>query len=110
MLSRKRTEKKPGYAQTQVLRDIAEYKGEDPHAIFVGAPPAFRGSMHPGRDLEIQVARKFPRSGIFVEKPLSSGVPEDIIPVGEYFAEHGNFVVVGYMSRYLKSGRFLHRG
>ena len=53
--------------------------------------------------MEIQVSRRFPRTSIFVEKPLSSGPPVEVEGVATWFAGHENFVVVGYMSRYLKS-------
>lgn len=35
-------------------------KGERPHAIIVGSPPAFRGTVKQGRDVELQILKAFP--------------------------------------------------
>lgn len=33
---------------------------ERPHAIIVGSPPAFRGTIKQGRDVELQIIKAFP--------------------------------------------------
>jgi hypothetical protein len=102
VLDRKRNEGIAGYNSTVLVKDLQEYDREDPDAVFIGVPPAYRGTMHVGRDVEIQVAKRFPNAGIFVEKPVSTAPSADVLPVAKWFQEHDNFVVVGYMSRYLK--------
>ena len=79
--------------------------GEDPDAVFIATPPAFRGTMMAGRDVEIVASKKFASSALFVEKPVSSAYPSDVQPLIPYFRQTGTFVAVGYMLRYLKGLR-----
>ena len=80
---------------------------EYPDAVFIGTPPAFRGTTISGRDVEIAASKKFPSSALFVEKPVSSAYPSLVQPVILYFREAGTFIAVGYMLRYLKGLQFL---
>jgi predicted dehydrogenase len=98
---------KEAYFSTVLYKDTAEYSGIMPDAVFIGAPPAFRGTMISGRDVEIVASKIFPTSALFVEKPVSSAHPSLVHPLISYFRERGRFVAVGYMSRYLK-GKHLH--
>ena len=91
-----------GYERTVVCGKIDDYEGKPPDAIFIGTPPAFRGTMNPGQDIEAIISRKFPSAALFVEKPISSALPEDVAPVISYFQKRESLVAVGYMLRYLK--------
>lgn len=91
-----------GYERTVVCAGIDEYDGEIPDAVFIGTPPAFRGTMAPGRNIEVAVSKKFPSAALFVEKPISSSFPEDVVPLIPYFQAHESLVAVGYMLRYLQ--------
>jgi predicted dehydrogenase len=104
------TSAKEAYSSTVLYGDTAEYSGSAPDAVFIGTPPAFRGTMIPGRDVEIAAAKKFPSSALFVEKPVSSACPSLVHPLIPYFRETGTFVTVGYMSRYLKGSPFKTKG
>ena len=93
------------YKATVLFNDTAEYIGEEPDAVFIGTPPAFRGTMIAGRDVEIVASKKFASSALFVEKPISAAYPSDVQPLIPYFRQTGTFVAVGYMLRYLKGLR-----
>jgi predicted dehydrogenase len=90
------------YASTVLYEDTSTYSGDAPDAVFIGTPPAFRGTMNPGHDIEIVASKKFPSSALFVEKPISSAYPEHVQPLIPYFRKTGTLVAVGYMLRYLK--------
>jgi len=94
-----------GYEKTRIWSSVEEFQGESPDAVFIGTPPAFRGTMIEGRNIEVAIAEKFPSAALFVEKPISSALPEDVVSLIPYFEDKGTFVAVGYMLRYLK-GRF----
>ena len=96
------------YKATVLFNDTAEYIGEEPDAVFIGTPPAFRGTMMAGQDVEIVASKKFASSALFVEKPVSSAYPSDVQPLIPYFRQTGTFVAVGYMLRYLKGFAQLH--
>lgn len=76
--------------------------GRRPHAIFVGCPPAFRGTTDgtKGRDVECQLVQGFPGSGLLIEKPVSTGPVTEAQEVGVRLGEAGVTVSVGYMLRY----------
>ncbi|KAI0771105.1 putative oxidoreductase C terminal-domain-containing protein [Trametes elegans] len=76
-----------------------------PQIAIVGAPPFARGTDTPGRDLELQLARAFPRCALFVEKPVSSGPEDACWRVADALAKNGSVVGVGYMLRYLKGAQ-----
>jgi predicted dehydrogenase len=94
------------YVSTVLYEDTSAYSGDVPDAVFIGTPPAFRGTMTPGHDVEIVASNKFPSSALFVEKPISSAYPEHVRPLIPYFRETGTLVAVGYMLRYLKGYEF----
>ena len=73
---------------------------------IVGAPPFARGTDLPGRDLELQLVKAFPKCALFVEKPVSSGPEDPCWRVAEKFAASRTLVGVGYMLRYLKGMLF----
>ena len=49
-----------------------------PHAVIIGSPPMFRGSIHVGRDIELQILKELPGVALFVEKPVATGPQEEI--------------------------------
>jgi Oxidoreductase family, NAD-binding Rossmann fold len=93
---------KSAYANTKIYQDLSEYTGIAPHAIFIGVPPAVRGTLDEGRNMELIVSKKFPDSALFVEKPISSSYPTFVEPLVAHFKQAQSFVAVGYMLRYLK--------
>lgn len=91
-----------------MFKDVSEYEGsETPDAVFIGTPPAFRGTMISGRNVEIAASKQFPYSALFVEKPVSSAHPSFVQPLIPYYREAGTFVAVGYMLRYLKGSELI---
>lgn len=95
------------YKDTIVYPNFDDYvKNRDPsktpHAIWVGSPPAFRGREEAGRDLENALIKAFPKTAIFIEKPVSTGPVEEAFSIAERLKKSGNIVSVGYMLRYLK--------
>ena len=93
---------KHSYADTALYKDTSGYSGVDPDAVFIGTPPAFRGTMIAGRDVEAAASKKFSSSALFVEKPISSSPLPYVLPLIPYFKERKTLVAVGYMLRYLK--------
>ena len=95
------------YQDTVIYSDIEEYlktvtPENRPHAMWVGSPPAFRGRLEKGRNLEILVADNLPQTAMFIEKPVSTGLVEEAAEVARDIKKRGNIVSVGYMLRYLK--------
>ena len=92
------------YAQCKLLSNYQDLLQLKPDAVFIGIPPAFRGSLKEGRDVELQ----FVKAGVhvFVEKPLS------VVPISEFrlyssaviqACKENNVVLsVGYMFRYTR--------
>jgi len=73
-------------------------KEEYPRAIIIGSPPMFRGSTLPGRDIEIQLLKKFPGIALFVEKPIATGLYEEIkdaLEVAKAIGGSGSICSVG---------------
>ena len=74
------------YQGTRVFKTLDDFvrnmsPRDRPRAIIVGTPPMYRGSLKPGRDLEIQILQHFPGVAMFIEKPIATG-PEDEIYEG----------------------------
>ncbi|EJT52848.1 hypothetical protein A1Q1_00753 [Trichosporon asahii var. asahii CBS 2479] len=85
------------YKDCQVYKTIDEYyaalqagKHTLPRAIVVGCPPAYRGGVTKGTDLELTLIKLFPTVPYFIEK------------VAQSLLKNGNVVSVGYMLRYLR--------
>lgn len=71
------------YADTRVygsLDDLANgvTPKEKPHAIIIGTPAMFRGSLQSGKDIEIQILKYFPGIPMFIEKPIATGPFEHV--------------------------------
>ncbi|WFC94946.1 hypothetical protein MBRA1_001584 [Malassezia brasiliensis] len=95
------------YKDTVIYADIEDYlkaitPETRPHAIWVGSPPAFRGRLEKGRNLEVLVADNLPKTAMFIEKPVTTGPVEEAAEVAHDIKKRGNLVSVGYMLRYLK--------
>lgn len=95
------------YKDTVIYADLEDYlkaitPETQPHAIWVGSPPAFRGRLEKGRNLEVLVADNLPKTAMFIEKPVSTGPVEEAAEVAHDIRKRGNLVSVGYMLRYLK--------
>lgn len=95
------------YKDTIVYPSFEDYvknrpEGENPHAIWVGSPPAFRGREEAGRDLEKHLVEAFPETAIFIEKPVSTGPVDEAFAIAKLLDKSNNIVSVGYMLRYLK--------
>ena len=90
------------YRNCKIFKNYKDLIALKPDAVFIGIPPAFRGSFSEGKDLELQ----FARAGIhvFVEKPLSVLPPEEYLPyakaVTDACKEKNVIISVGYMFRY----------
>ncbi|KAF8350761.1 putative oxidoreductase C terminal-domain-containing protein [Amanita rubescens] len=71
------------YQDTRVYKTFDEFvknmtPAERPRVIVIGSPPMFRGSLQPGRDIEVQILKHFPGVAIFVEKPIATGPSHEI--------------------------------
>lgn len=74
------------YRDTRIYKSLDDYvknmsPKDRPRVIVIGSPPRFRGSLEPGRDIEIQVLKHFPNVALFIEKPIATG-PHDEIDQG----------------------------
>jgi len=99
------------YEGTRVCRTLQEFvdtmsKKEMPRAIIIGSPPMFRGTTKPGRDIEMQILKHFPKVALFIEKPVATGPGSEIpeaFQVAAAIQESQTICSVGYMLRYLKA-------
>lgn len=74
-----------------------------PALVLLGSPPAYRGRLAEGLDAERRLVDAFPKSALFVEKPVSTGPVEDAMGVAQVLEGRKNIVSVGYMLRYSKA-------
>ena len=116
------------YRDTRVYKTLDDFvknltPKERPRAFVIGSPPMFRGTLQPGRDIEMQIQKHFPGVAMFVEKPVATGDKSEIeesFKVAKFISESGAIVSVGcgnfllyfgassqsvrrYMLRYLKA-------
>jgi hypothetical protein len=73
-------------------------KEEYPRAVIIGSPPMFRGCTIPGRDIELQLLKRFPGISLFVEKPIATGSFEELknsFEVAKAIEDSGNICSVG---------------
>lgn len=71
------------YQDTRVFKTLEDFvknmsPKDRPRAIIVGSPPMFRGSLSPGRDIEMQILKFFPGVAMFIEKPVATGAHHEI--------------------------------
>lgn len=92
------------YKNCKIFKNYKDLIKLQPDAVFIGIPPAYRGSFGEGKDLELQFARA--GINVFVEKPLSVLAPEEFMSyakaVTETCKEKNVILSVGYMFRYSK--------
>ncbi|KAG8217749.1 putative oxidoreductase C terminal-domain-containing protein [Butyriboletus roseoflavus] len=99
------------YRDTRVYKTLDDFvknlsPKDRPRAFVIGSPPMFRGSLQPGRDIEMQIQKHFPGVAMFIEKPVATGAKSEIeesFKVANFISESGAIVSVGYMLRYLKA-------
>ena len=98
----------PIYSGCKVYETTTELLEENKNidVVFIGTPPASRGSLEPGHDLELQCANR--GVDIFVEKPLSMLPPEEFQQYYDQLmsaCQRNNVIMcVGYMLRYVFNG------
>lgn len=71
------------YQDTRVFKNLDEFlknmsPRDRPRAFIVGSPPMFRGTVQPGRDIEMQIMKHFPGVAMFIEKPIATGAHVEI--------------------------------
>ncbi|KAK3100214.1 hypothetical protein FSP39_016423 [Pinctada imbricata] len=90
------------YKNCKLFKELSGLISLKPDAVFIGIPPAYRGSLASGKDIELQCVRA--GINVFVEKPLSVAPPEEFEPyveaVEKACKENGVVLSVGYMFRY----------
>lgn len=99
------------YENTRVFKTLEDFvknmsPKDTPRAVIVGSPPMFRGTVQPGRDIELQILKCFPGVAMFIEKPAATGPASEIdeaFKVAKYISDSGTIASVGYMLRYLKA-------
>ena len=95
------------YADTRLFASLEEatdaLSQTPPRLVILGSPPAFRGrvSSDKGLDAERILSDAFPKAGLFVEKPVSTGSVEEAKGVADLLeSREMGIVSVGYMLRY----------
>ena len=94
---------KSAYENTRICKNLDEFvstmtKEEYPRAVIIGSPPMFRGSTVSGKDIEIQLLKKFPGISLFVEKPVATGSFQELkdsFEVARAISNSGNVCSVG---------------
>jgi len=86
---------KSAYENTRICKNLGEFvntmtKQEYPKAVIIGSPPIFRGGTFQGKDIEIQLLKKFPGIALFVEKPITTGPFEELKDAFEVAKVIGN--------------------
>jgi len=102
---------KSAYESTRVFRTLDDFvkvmaRKDTPRAVIVGSPPLFRGTLQPGRDIEMQIMKHFPGVAMFIEKPIATGVfgeIEESYKISKAIQDNQTICSVGYMLRYLKA-------
>jgi len=93
------------WSETEVFEDYKQMLDKmNPHAVFIGTPPAFHGSTEVPKDIELQCLRR--NVHMFVEKPISCAPIEEVDEITRAVNEataRGLIVSVGYMFRYSKA-------
>ena len=94
---------KAAYENTRVCKSLDEFvdtmtEEERPRAVVIGSPPMFRGSTISGRNIEIQLLKKFPGISLFVEKPVATAPFQELkdsFEVAKAIKDSGNICSVG---------------
>ncbi|KAJ7774767.1 putative oxidoreductase C terminal-domain-containing protein [Mycena metata] len=99
------------YQDTRVFKTLEDFvknmsPRDRPRAVIVGSPPMFRGTLSPGRDIEMQILKFFPGVAMFIEKPIATGPHheiDDAFTIAKTIQDSRTVCSVGYMLRYLKA-------
>lgn len=92
------------YRDTRIFKSFDDYvrnmnPREKPSAFIVGTPPMYRGSLQPGRDLELQILQHFPGVAMFIEKPIATGPESEIhdgFKIAKMISDSNTICSVGY--------------
>ncbi|KAF7322933.1 hypothetical protein HMN09_00072800 [Mycena chlorophos] len=103
------------YQDTRVFKTLEDFvknmaPKDRPRAVIVGSPPMFRGSLVPGRDIEMQILKYFPGVAMFIEKPVATGPKaeiQDAFTIAKTIQDTKTICSVGYMLRYLKATQMM---
>ncbi|KAF7294985.1 hypothetical protein MIND_01036600 [Mycena indigotica] len=103
------------YQDTRVFKTLEDFvknmaPKDRPRAVIVGSPPMFRGSLAPGRDIEMQILKFFPGVAMFIEKPIATGPKseiQDAFTIAKTIQDSKTICSVGYMLRYLKATQMM---
>lgn len=96
------------YADAKSFRTVQEAKtglgDTDVDMIIIAAPPFFRGTVNPGKDLELEAIKCFgTKPTYFLEKPLAATRPNEPAKVAAILNKKPDLNLgIGYMMRYLK--------
>lgn len=93
------------YQDTRVFKTLEDFvknmaPKDRPRAVIVGSPPMFRGSLQPGRDIEIQILKFFPGVAMFIEKPIATGPAHEIddgFTIAKMISDSKTVCSVGYV-------------
>lgn len=94
------------YQDTRVFKTLESFAKavqpkDRPRAIIVGSPPMFRGSLQPGRNIEMQILKHFPGVPMFLEKPITTGAREEITDtytIAKSVQDSGTICSIGFVS------------
>jgi predicted dehydrogenase len=93
------------YEDTRVYKSLDDFvknmtPQERPRVIVIGSPPMFRGTVQPGRDVEIQIMKHLSGVPMFIEKPIATG-PEtelqEVFKISKQISDSGTICSVGYV-------------
>ncbi len=59
--------------------------------------------------MEVQLVKGFPKSALFIEKPVTTGSVEAAVEVGKYLEKEKMLVGIGYMLRYGKAQQLMKK-
>jgi len=97
----------PAYADTAIYPNIVAaaqaLASSPPSLVILGSPPALRGrcDANQGLNAEELLTDAFPKSALFVEKPVSTATVKEAQGVAQLpQGRKANVVSVGYMLRY----------
>ncbi|KAF9264834.1 hypothetical protein L218DRAFT_862351 [Marasmius fiardii PR-910] len=99
------------YQNTRIFKTLDDFvknmsPRDRPRAVVIGSPPMFRGTLQPGRDIEMQIMKHFPGVALFIEKPIATGPQHEIsdaLTISKKIEDTKTICSIGYMLRYLKA-------
>ena len=103
LFKKRETFVRSAYEHTRIFKTLEDFvtsmlPRDRPRAVIVGSPPMFRGTTRPGRDIELQILRRFPGVALFIEKPIATGPEDEIVEafkVSRAIVESGTVCSVG---------------